>query len=100
MIRLLTEAPGQYNLPKLVAEVKAAFPSCLGVNEVAADRRYIAAYFEVDAPEQAALAATVGAHDPTPEPAPPSLEQRLADVEEALALLHLEVSKVAPAGDT
>ena len=37
--------------------------------------------------------AVVSQHDPTPLPEPASAEQRIKDLEEAIALLYLEVSK-------
>jgi len=45
--------------------------------------------------ERQALAAVLA--PPEAKPVFPSLEQRVSDLEEAVALMHMEVSKLAPA---
>jgi len=93
MVRILILAPERYNIEKLKGEIQAAFPHCICVNEVEEERRYIATYFlnEEDVPETGALEAIVAAHDPSPVPQPPALEDRISALEDALLLLLMEV---------
>ena len=90
MIRVLTPAPEQYNAPKLTAEMQAAFPSCVAVNEVEAEKKYVAVYFKDNVvPAEAEIAAIVAAHDPTPAVQPPTTTERIAALEAALLELML-----------
>lgn len=90
MMRLLVKAPAQYDIRKLAAEIMAAYPATVCVNEVDdGASRYIAAYYAGEAPKREALDAIVAAHDPTPPIMPPTPEQRLAAVEAALLELML-----------
>jgi hypothetical protein len=100
MKRYLTPAPETYHLNRLSAEIRAAMPEVLCVNEVVTDQKYIAAYTEdgVTIDEQA-LAAIVLAHDPTPPIPEPSLDQRIAEAEEALSVLFDELAALRPGGD-
>ena len=107
MKRILTPAPATYHLNKLSAAIQAQIPEVMCINEVTTDRKYIAVYCDDgQAVDEQALAAIVAAHDPTPLVPQPTIEQRLAEaleriavLEEASAMLHLEVSKVAaPSG--
>ena len=89
MIRVLTPAPEQYNAPKLTAEMQAAFPSCVAVNEVEAEKKYVAVYFKDNVLAEAEIAAIVAAHDPTPAVQPPTTTERIAALEAALLELML-----------
>ena len=89
MIRVLTPAPEQYNAPKLTAEMQAAFPSCVAVNEVEAEKKYVAVYFKDNVPAEVEIAAIVAAHDPTPVVQPPTNTERIAALEAALLELML-----------
>ena len=106
MKRILTPAPATYHLNKLSAAIQAQIPEVICINEVTTDRKYIAVYCEdsVTLNEQA-LAAIVLAHDPTPPTPQPTLEQRLAEaleriavLEQAQATLGAEVGKVTALG--
>ena len=96
MIRMLIDTLPAYNLSKLAGEIQAGLPGVISVNEVDMGQlgTMPAVYFEPGTSiDEQVLAAIVAAHDPTPEPAAPSIEQRIIELEEALALLHMEVSQ-------
>ncbi len=91
MIRVLLDAPISYSLSKLRAEIQARYPETLDVNEVG--EQHVAVYLpqgaEYDVSE---LQEILLAHDPTDYDSV-TTEQRLDEIEEALALLHMEVSR-------
>lgn len=95
MKRILFDRPASYNLTKLTAEIRAAEPRIIAVNEVdrGSEGVKIAVYTDdaVTLDEQA-LQAIVLAHDPTPPVAPPTEAERIAAVE--MALLELMMREV------
>ena len=106
MKRILIPAPAAgVNYNQLSIEV-AALP-IIAVNEVEDQGvRYVAIYCDGNATvDEQALAAIVLAHDPTPPTPQPTLEQRLAEaleriavLEQAQATLGAEVGKVTALG--
>ena len=108
MKRILLDRPAAYNLAKLATEIQAAESRIIAVNEVdcGSEGVKVAVYTEDGVTlSEATLAAIVAAHDPTPPTPQPTLEQRLAEaleriavLEQAQATLGAEVGKVTALG--
>ena len=93
MIRVLTDAPAQWDAAQLFAEARSIWPDAAAVNEV--DGRvalYLAA--EPEAADVAAWEAVVAAHAPTQPPDP------AAAVRAAVATARQEVAGYAPTNGT
>jgi hypothetical protein len=100
--RTLALAPQSYDIGRLKAEIQAAMPVVMDVNEVdrGAEGVKIAVYCDDDVTlNEAVLIGVIAAHDPTPPTPEPTLEQRTADNEEALSALFDLIAVLRPGGD-